>query len=152
MIWISNIIGGRYEDGPGLRTVIFFQGCSRKCKGCHNRSTWDKESGMNLSIEDILKILNNINNPLKKVTISGGEPLDQLIELKKLVIELYKAGYEIALYTSYEIQKVPKDILRRLKYLKTGKYIEKYKIENKFYGSYNQKFLELEKGMIVSER
>lgn len=152
MIRISNIEENRYEDGPGIRTVIFFQGCSRRCKGCHNSSTWEKNSGIDLTVDEILLKLKKIENPLKKVTISGGEPLEQLIGLKKLIIALEREGYEIALYTSYEFQKIPRDILRRIKYLKTGKYFEEYKVENRFYGSGNQKFLELKKGMVIDER
>lgn len=64
---------------------------------------------------------------------------------------MYKKNFEIALYASYDLEKVPKNILEKLKYLKVGKYIQNLKIQGKFYGSSNQKFYSLKKGEIVNE-
>lgn len=91
-------------------------------------------------------------NPYKRVTISGGEPLLQLKELFELVIKLKKKNYDIGLYTSYEIEEVPKELLKYLNFIKVGKYIDKLKIENKFYGSSNQKFILLKEGEIINEK
>lgn len=74
-------------DGPGVRFVIFMQGCSLKCKYCQNRDTWDLHGGISYSVEEVVnKILRyqNYIMPNGGVTISGGEPLLQtpfLIEL-----------------------------------------------------------------------
>ena len=74
-------------DGPGVRFVIFMQGCSLKCKYCQNRDTWDLHGGSTYSLEEIVsKVLRyqNYIMPNGGVTISGGEPLLQtpfLIEL-----------------------------------------------------------------------
>lgn len=79
-------------DGPGIRFVIFLQGCHLKCKYCHNRDTWDKNSGTEVLVDDLIpKILRYKNYILPSgggVTITGGEPLLQakplLLLLKKL--------------------------------------------------------------------
>ena len=66
-------------------------------------------------------------------------------------MNLYKKNFETALYTLYDLEKVPKNILEKLKYLKVGKYTDTLRIQEKFYGSSNQKFYSLEKGEIVNE-
>ena len=60
-------------------------------------------------------------------------------------MNLYKKNFETALYTLYDLEKVPKNILEKLKYLKVGKYIDTLRIQEKFYGSSNQKFYSLER-------
>lgn len=76
-------------DGPGLRYVIFMQGCNLKCKYCQNRDTWDIHGGEEYDVEEVFeKILRykNYITPNGGVTISGGEPLLQ----SKFLIELFK--------------------------------------------------------------
>ena len=76
-------------DGPGIRFVIFLQGCHLKCKYCHNRVTWDINCGNYESLDDIFnKILRykNYIYPNGGVTVTGGEPLLQV----KFLIELFK--------------------------------------------------------------
>lgn len=75
-------------DGPGVRFVIFVQGCSLKCKYCQNRDTWNLKGGTAYSSDEIVeKILRykNYITPNGGVTISGGEPLLQA----KFLIELF---------------------------------------------------------------
>ena len=68
-------------DGPGIRFVIFFQGCTLKCKYCHNRDTWKINTGKTYSSEElvnkILKYKSYIDSSGGGVTVSGGEPLLQ---------------------------------------------------------------------------
>ena len=71
--------------------------------------------------------------------------------LEEFIDEMYKKNFEIALYTSYNLENVPNSIIKKLKYLKVGKYIENLKLQGKFYGSSNQKFYSLKKGEIVNE-
>ena len=71
--------------------------------------------------------------------------------LIQLIEKFYENNFEIVLYTSFEIENIPEKILKKIKYLKTGKYIENMKVENKFYGSQNQKFFKLLKGKVIGE-
>ncbi len=76
-------------DGPGIRFVLFLQGCHLQCKYCHNRDTWDMKEGQYQSLDDIFKKIMNYKNyitPNGGVTVSGGEPLLQV----KFLIELFK--------------------------------------------------------------
>lgn len=75
-------------DGPGIRFVLFLQGCHLKCKYCHNRDTWDINGGTYKSLDDIFNKIIKYKNyicPNGGVTITGGEPLLQV----KFLIELF---------------------------------------------------------------
>ena len=81
-------------DGPGIRTVIFMQGCDIHCKGCQNKSTWDINKGKKIEIDDLANELNKkVFN--KKITISGGEPLMQKEALIELVTKLNDLKFDI---------------------------------------------------------
>lgn len=77
-------------DGPGIRTVIFFQGCSLRCRFCHNPDTWEFNSGEITDPETLVKKICRFKPYFKNtggVTFSGGEPLmqpDFLLETLKL--------------------------------------------------------------------
>lgn len=130
-------------DGPGIRTVLFMQGCDLHCKGCQNRSTWDIEKGKKVDIDELVNELNKkVFN--KKITISGGEPLMQKEALIELVTKLNDLGFDIALYTGYQKEDVPSILLDKVKYLKTGNFIQELKTTVKpFVGSENQVFEEV---------
>ena len=77
-------------DGPGIRFLLFMQGCGLKCKYCHNRDTWDSSGGEYMSLDDIFKKIIRYKEYINHgggVTISGGEPLLQ----SKFLIELFTA-------------------------------------------------------------
>ena len=139
----SIIYNNSHVDGPGIRTVLFMQGCNLHCKGCHNKSTWDINKGIELDIDDLVEELNrNVFN--KKITISGGEPLFQKDALVELIDKLYDKGFDIALYTGHIREDVPEEIIPKLKYLKTGQFVEELKTTIKpFVGSSNQIFEEV---------
>ena len=130
-------------DGPGIRTVLFMQGCNIQCKGCQNKSTWDINKGKEIAIDNLVNELNNkVFN--KKITISGGEPLMQTAALIELVNKLNNLGFDIALYTGHRKEDVPSILVEKVNYLKTGNYIEELKTTVKpFVGSKNQIFEEV---------
>lgn len=137
---------GSIVDGPGIRTVLFVQGCKRKCEDCHNPSTWDIDKGKEFDIEDIVEDLRK-KGLNKKLTISGGEPLLQYLAILELVKSL--DDFNIVLYTGFEFDDVPKEILHYLDYIKVGKYIKEQRSTIiSFMGSNNQKFIELRGGKI----
>ncbi len=125
-------------DGPGVRTVVFFQGCDIHCEDCQNKSTWDMMSGTQVEVIELASLLKKevIN---KKITFSGGEPLMQanaLIELVKML-----DGFDIAVYTGHEIEDVPSELLEHINYIKTGPFKKELKTTiTPYVGSTNQKF------------
>lgn len=76
-------------DGPGVRFIVFMQGCNMRCKYCHNPDTWDKNGGREVTADEVIKTALRYRTYWGKkggITISGGEPLlqlDFLIELCK---------------------------------------------------------------------
>ena len=78
-------------DGPGIRVVVFMQGCSLRCKYCHNPDTWEYGVGEKVTPEELVKKIKRykayFDTSNGGVTFSGGEPLRQpefLIEALKL--------------------------------------------------------------------
>lgn len=93
-------------DGPGVRFVVFLQGCHLRCKCCHNPDTWDMVGGKSYSPEDIFKMVLRYREYFGEkggITLSGGEPLLQP-QFAREVFELCKgAGINTCLDTSGSI-------------------------------------------------
>lgn len=91
-------------DGPGIRFILFMQGCSLRCKFCHNRDTWDCKTGTEYSVDDIYNKIIRYKNYFSVsnggVTISGGEPLLQPDFVIELLKKLKAAGISTAIDTS----------------------------------------------------
>ena len=106
-------------DGPGIRFIVFMQGCSLKCKYCHNRDTWDIDSGNIYTVDEVLeKILKAkvyLTTSNGGVTISGGEPLLQTDFILALFKQLKKFNIHTAIDTSGSI-KINKKIEELLSY------------------------------------
>ena len=128
-------------DGPGLRTVIFFQGCKRKCSNCHNPQTWSLSMGTRYSVPEIANIIKK-KAKNKKITFSGGEPLLQIPAIKHLLDIL--EGFDVCLYTGGKSQDVPKEMKKKIHYLKTGPFVQSKKTSILPYcGSSNQRMTNL---------
>lgn len=91
-------------DGPGIRFVVFMQGCNLKCKYCQNRDTWDINSGNEYTVKEVIdKILRYKNYILASnggVTLSGGEPLLQQDFVIALFRELKRHNISTCIDTS----------------------------------------------------
>ena len=91
-------------DGPGIRFVLFLQGCFLRCKYCHNRDTWDPNDGSIMSVDDIVQRVVKYKNFLLPsgggFTASGGEPLMQTKFLVTLFRKLKENGIPTSLDTS----------------------------------------------------
>ncbi len=90
-------------DGPGIRFVVFAQGCPLRCLYCHNPDTWHiKDAPMERSPQEIMNEVLKYRNFIKSggLTISGGEPLMQAEEVAELFALSRKEGIHTALDTS----------------------------------------------------
>lgn len=89
-------------DGPGIRLVIFFQGCPLRCLYCHNPDSWDKRGGKEMSVNELLNEYDRNKSFYKNggLTATGGEPLYQLDFLSELFVEAKKRDIHTCLDTS----------------------------------------------------
>ncbi len=88
-------------DGPGIRFVVFFQGCSLRCLFCHNPDSWDMNAGTVMNAAELAKNILSYKNYLSGgVTFSGGEPLLQPQFCEVLMDLLQSNGLHVAIDTS----------------------------------------------------
>lgn len=157
MAWelkISGTISDSIVDGPGLRYVIFTQGCPHGCPGCHNPQTHDFAGGTYADRETILDPLKE-NPILSGVTFSGGEPFAQpepLVELAKEIKGLKKHLMVYSGYTYEELQKMAEhqtavgELLDLADILVDGPYVEAQRdLTLQYRGSANQRVIDLKK-------
>lgn len=147
---IAGIIKDSIVDGEGIRDVIFVQGCTHYCKGCHNPNTWNLDGGTEMSIPQIVEELNGSPN---NITISGGEPLRDAKEIIKLLktLAIIYPNKTVWVYTGYTWE----ELSYLLKYemvtstnvevVVDGKFMEELKDSSlQFRGSSNQRLIDLE--------
>ena len=102
---IAGIVKDSIVDGPGIRYVIFTQGCPHHCEGCHNPQTHDFSGGEDA---DVCKILDEMfQNPiLSGVTFSGGEPFCQAEALVPIAEVIKEKGKHLMIYTGYLLEQL----------------------------------------------
>lgn len=147
---IANIVQDSIVDGPGLRFVVFVQGCTHGCKGCHNPDTHDPGGGREMSVGEILEMI--WKNPLVSgLTISGGEPFDQAWDCSQLARAASDMGLDVWVYTGYRYEDIVAAnlpewdrLLMLTDVLVDGPFIESQKsYEAKFRGSTNQRLIDM---------
>lgn len=89
-------------DGPGIRFVVFFQGCPLRCMYCHNPDTWEFGKGRETTSEELMKEYDSYKEFLKSggITATGGEPLAQPVFLAELFSLAKSKGIHTCLDTS----------------------------------------------------
>lgn len=140
-------------DGPGLRSVVWLQGCLHACPGCHNTNTHDIGAGSLVAISDIVSQIKH--DPIQTgLTISGGEPLLQAKEVLELLRQLRPFTKSIWLYTGYTFEELTNEtnplyetymrILGYLDVLVDGRFVlAKRDISLLFRGSSNQRLIDI---------
>ena len=109
-------------DGPGLRLVVFMQGCPLRCLYCHNPDTWKTSGGREMSADDVLSEYkkNAVFYKNGGLTVTGGEPLLQIDFLLELFEKAKKEGIHTCIDTSgVTFQKEDSEYMQRLDRLMT---------------------------------
>jgi anaerobic ribonucleoside-triphosphate reductase activating protein len=103
--------------GPGKRIVIWTAGCSKKCANCASPEFWRTNDRQSISVEKLSKIIIRISEEenTDKLTISGGDPLEQPDELLSLLKSIRNAFHDVLIYTGYTFEQL--EILRSKEYL-----------------------------------
>ena len=102
---LSLRVGFRLERseiyGPGIRSVIWVQGCTLACKGCWNTQYWSPQGGIEVEVSQILAELDALKG-IEGITLLGGEPLQQAEATLALIEGCKQRGLSIFLYTGYD--------------------------------------------------
>jgi anaerobic ribonucleoside-triphosphate reductase activating protein len=151
-IKLAGIVEDSIVDGPGLRFVVFTQGCPHGCAGCHNKESQDFNGGVTADIYRIAEKI--IKSRVERVTFSGGEPFCQAAELAKIarLVRDFK-DIEIITYTGYTLEELfetaehdsdIKDLLEETNYIVDGKFEQDKQGLDWFYrGSSNQRIFDI---------
>lgn len=147
---VNGIVEESVVDGPGLRYVVFTQGCLHRCPGCHNPQTHDPEGGYPVRIAELREQF--CRNPLLAgITFSGGEPFMQPAPLCALAEAVQACGKNVMVYSGYTLEQLKtlaatsaavQRLLHLADILVDGPYIEELRdLDLLFRGSGNQRLL-----------
>jgi anaerobic ribonucleoside-triphosphate reductase activating protein len=155
-IKIAGIVEESIVDGPGIRFVVFTQGCRHNCPGCHNPHTHSFEEGSLIDVDDIINKMRS-NPLLDGITLSGGEPFEQAKALGVLSAKVKALGYNVMTYTGYTYEYITQNkaridgwdkLLSLTDVLVDGKFeLAKKNLLLKFRGSENQRIINVEQSL-----
>jgi len=148
---LSGITPESLVDGPGLRYVIFTQGCLHKCPHCHNSESWDIDAGKEFSVKQIIRLIKQQKKTKRGVTFSGGEPFLQAAELAEVAQAAHEKGWDVVTYTGFTYEDLIADnsdgvntLLAATDILIDGRYIHKLRdTKLQFRGSSNQRIIDV---------
>lgn len=144
-------------DGPGLRMVVWTQGCIHNCKNCHNPQTHDLCGGFEVDTKDIIDNIKSLKLQ-RGITLSGGEPFLQPEALEEIAKEAKSNKLDIWSYTGFTFEQLLNkknpsyfknlNLLKQIDVLVDGKFMEDRKdISLKFRGSSNQRIIDVQKSL-----
>ena len=140
---VASLVESSRIYGPGLRTVLWLQGCSIHCDHCWNDELWSFEGGKEMLSSRLLDIVRK--NGDSGFTLLGGEPLDQAPAVINFIKEVQAMGLDIVLYTGYELHElssVQEICVRMSDIVIHGRYVHELRSETlRWRGSTNQEIL-----------
>lgn len=155
-IKVAGIVNESIVDGPGIRMVVFAQGCKHKCKGCHNPNTHTFDGGEFVGVDKIISDIKK-NPLLDGITLSGGDPFEQAEVFAELAKEVKKIGMNVITYTGYTYEQLVgysserkgyKELLENTDMLVDGPFLmEEKSLLLKFRGSKNQRVIDVPKSI-----
>ena len=157
---LAGLLHDSIVDGPGLRYVVFTQGCPFQCPGCHNPESWDINAGTETPIDEIIKDM--LSNPLTDgLTLSGGEPFIQAADCAGLAVAARDKGLSVWVYTGYTFEELNdksktdnaiRELLSLTDVLIDGKYINYERtLSKQWCGSKNQRVIDVKKSMMTGK-
>ena len=145
---VHGILERSLTNGPGERFVCWFQGCTIKCPDCFNPETHDRHGGTDSSTEALFDAVLAVDG-ISGVTISGGEPFDQVDALYDLLKRIRdNTSLNILVYSGYtpvELESSPVAVacLKQIDWLISGRFDRSLQLQGGPYGSSNQVLHEL---------
>lgn len=156
-IRIADIIRESIVDGPGIRYVVFAQGCRHNCPDCFNPETHDFEGGRMESVDKIAAEI--AKNPLcRGLTCSGGDPMEQPEPFAVLAKKVHELGKDTWAYTGYTWEQLMKKgdtvraFLEELDVVVDGRFETTLRnIDLLYRGSENQRLIDVQKSLSTGE-
>lgn len=126
-------------DGPGLRYVLFLQGCAMQCRFCHNRDTWDLKPNKLMTVDEVLADYNKYKAFYRNggITISGGEAIIQL----PFITELFRRAKEQGIHTCLDTSAGVYNVKDKAKYEELLKYTDLVLLDLKHIDNEKHKWL-----------
>lgn len=159
-IQLAGVIRESIVDGPGIRFVVFTQGCPHHCPGCHNPETHDPAGGYTGDTDRLLEAFQK-NPMLAGMTFSGGDPFLQASPLAHLARQIHSMGKNIITYTGYTYEYLTahfeehpewQQLLEETDILIDGPYIESQRsLTLHFRGSSNQRAINAKASLAAGE-
>lgn len=145
---IYKIIKNTEVEGPGRRFCIWTQGCSRHCKGCFAKQTWEFGVGKSFTVDDLWNEI-KAENGIEGITLLGGEPFEQAEPLAILTTMVKNSGYSVVCFTGYTYEELKNSknsgvtaLLNNIDLLIDGNFIQdKFELTRPWVGSSNQRYL-----------
>ena len=147
-------------NGPGVRCVLWVAGCKVHCDGCHNKQTWDFNTGKLFDENAKNELFEALNQPyIKGITFSGGNPMDQPYEIFLLAKEIKEKfpNKDIWLYSGYTYEQICQvgerlKVLFYVDVLVDGPYIKEQRdLTLTFRGSSNQRLIDVKETLKQSK-
>jgi len=143
-------------DGEGIRSVIWTQGCSHHCAGCHNPETHSFQEGVWVEVDTLKEQMNKLQGQ-DGVTFSGGDPMEQAEACAELAKHCKSLGLNVWCYTGYTWEELLEraehfpsigDFLKQIDILVDGKFVlEEKSYDVMFRGSKNQRLIDVQKSL-----
>jgi anaerobic ribonucleoside-triphosphate reductase activating protein len=156
---LAGTLADSIVDGPGLRFVVFAQGCAFNCPGCHNPQTHAFGIGADRRPEEVFAEIRR--NPLARgVTFSGGDPFFQAEAFAALAALLKGVGYEVAAFTGFTWEELARSgsaaqhqLLSRLDVLVDARFeIAQRDLGLRFRGSANQRVIDVQASLEAQKK
>lgn len=133
-------------NGPGMRAVVWFQGCALGCPGCFNPGTHDSGGGNLVDIRELAQQILTHRSEIEGVTISGGEPFQQPEALLCLLEHISGSGLSRLVFSGYTLQEIRAlplgpQIIEHVDVLIAGRYVASLHLGRGLLGSANQEIL-----------
>ena len=152
----SDIQPDSVVDGTGIRAVVWTQGCSHNCPGCHNPGTHDFKGGFEVDVEEVNEVISELEFQ-DGITFSGGDPFFQPEACAKIAKHIQSLGMNVWCYTGFLFEDLLKasakkkaimDFLSNIDILVDGPFvISKRSYSAKFRGSSNQRIIDVKKSL-----
>ncbi len=140
-IRVNRIIKKTKAEGPGVRYCIWFQGCSRHCKGCWARETWSFEAGKEYDVDEIIEDILSTKG-IEGVTFLGGEPFEQTEALEIIASKVQHASMSVVCFTGFRLEEIKtQNCLKYIDVLIDGEFRDNEKDYSRpWVGSKNQRY------------